>query len=89
MFSFKQFLLEQQGHFFVSAIVPVNDSPRRMEGEVHVPENTNRNKVLGIFISRYTDKIGLYVFKNRTTSTVRWVKAPTLPPKLTQQEFRF
>lgn len=78
------------GYFHVSALVPVGDRQevKRMDGRVNMPQDTNRTRVLGTFISRYTNNVGLWVKRNERTNVVRWV-APKPPQSETQQEFSF
>lgn len=78
------------GYFKVSALVPVGErqTVKREEGIVNAPPETNRMRVLGSFISRYTDQVGLWVKRNERTYVVRWIETPK-PKKETQQEFGF
>lgn len=86
--NFQQFY--NNGYFKVSALVPVGErrSVKREEGIVNAPPDTNRMRVLGSFISRYTDQVGLWVKRNERTYVVRWIETPR-PKKETQQEFSF
>ena len=88
MLSFKRFITEQEGYFQVDALVPVGErqTVKRMYGSVDAPSGTNRKQVIGMFISRYTKRVGYWVAYNGTTYNVRWVA----PPKIeTQQDFGF
>ena len=88
MLSFKQFITEQEGYFQVDALVPVGErqTVKRMYGSVNAPSGTNRKQVIGMFISRYTKRVGYWIAYNGTTYNVRWVA----PPKIeTQQDFGF
>ena len=61
---------------------------KREEGFVDAPYDTNRKRVLGAFISRYTKNVGHWVKRNEKSYVVRWV--PIEPEKKeTQQDFGF
>jgi hypothetical protein len=80
----------QNGHFKVSALVPVGErqTVKREEGFIDAPYDTNRKRVLGAFISRYTKNVGHWVKRNEKSYVVRWV--PIEPEKKeTQQDFGF